>query len=45
MNRFRKLGVIDFDSRIQVLKSLLHVVLLDKLSKYNFEELLLSFAE
>jgi CRP-like cAMP-binding protein len=32
MNRFRKLGYIDYDGRIRVNKSLLNVVLLDKLS-------------
>ena len=31
MNRFRKLGFIDYDGRIQVHKSLLNVVLLDQL--------------
>jgi len=30
MNRFRKLGLIDYDSRIKVNKSLLNVVLLDQ---------------
>jgi len=32
MNRFRKLGFIDYNGRIQVHKSLLNVVLLDQLS-------------
>ena len=31
MNRFRKLGFIDYDGRIRVHKSLLNVVLLDQL--------------
>ena len=31
MNRFRKLGLIDYDGRIRVHKSLLNVILLDKL--------------
>jgi CRP-like cAMP-binding protein len=31
MNRFRKLGFIDYDSRIRVHKSLLNVILLDQL--------------
>ena len=35
MNRFRKLGLIDYNGRIQVHKSLLNVVLLDKLHEYN----------
>ena len=33
MNRFRKLGFIDYDSRIRVHNSLLNVVLLDRLPK------------
>ncbi|MGA7343699.1 MAG: helix-turn-helix domain-containing protein [Terracidiphilus sp.] len=33
MNRFRKLGFIDYDGRIQVHKSLLNVVLLDQLTE------------
>jgi CRP/FNR family transcriptional regulator, cyclic AMP receptor protein len=35
MNRFRKLGFISYDGRIQVHKSLLNVVLLDQLSEHN----------
>lgn len=35
MNRFRKLGFIDYDGRIRVHKSLLNVVLLDGSSKRN----------
>ena len=35
MNRFRKLGFIDYDGRIQVHKSLLNVVLLDQLPEHN----------
>jgi CRP-like cAMP-binding protein len=35
MNRFRKLGFIDYDGRIQVNKSLLNVVLLDQLPEQN----------
>jgi hypothetical protein len=35
MNRFRKLGFIDYDGRIQVHKSLLNVVLLDRLPDQN----------
>jgi CRP-like cAMP-binding protein len=35
MNRFRKLGLIDYDGRIQVHKSLLNVVLLDQLPDHN----------
>jgi hypothetical protein len=34
MNRFRKLGFIDFNGRIQVYKSLLKAVLLDRLPEY-----------
>ncbi len=37
MNRFRKLGFIDYDGRIQVHKSLLNVVLLDQLPEENSE--------
>jgi CRP-like cAMP-binding protein len=37
MNRFRKLGFIDYDGRIQVHKSLLNVVLLDQLPEHNSE--------
>lgn len=35
MNRFRKLGFIDYDGRIRVHKSLLNVVLHDQVSEYE----------
>jgi CRP-like cAMP-binding protein len=35
MNRFRKLGFIDYNGRIQVHKSLLNVVLLDQFPAHN----------
>jgi hypothetical protein len=35
MNRFRKLGFIDYNGRILVDKSLLHVVLHDELPECN----------
>ncbi len=38
MNRFRKLGFIDYDGRIQVHKSLLNVLLLDQLPEHNSEK-------
>ncbi|MGA8042111.1 MAG: Crp/Fnr family transcriptional regulator [Terracidiphilus sp.] len=38
MNRFRKLGFIDYNGRIQVHKSLLNVVLLDQLPDHNAEK-------
>jgi CRP/FNR family transcriptional regulator, cyclic AMP receptor protein len=38
MNRFRKLGFIDYNGRIQVHKSLLNVVLLDQLPGHNCEK-------
>ena len=38
MNRFRKLGFIDYNGRIQVHKSLLNVVLLDQLPERNAEK-------
>lgn len=38
MNRFRKLGLISYDGRIQVHKSLLNVVLLDQLPDHNAEK-------
>jgi CRP/FNR family cyclic AMP-dependent transcriptional regulator len=38
MNRFRKLGFIDYNGRIQVHKSLLNVVLLDQLPEHNAEK-------
>ena len=37
MNRFRKLGFISYNGRIQVHKSLLNVVLLDQLPEQNAE--------
>ena len=37
MNRFRKLGFISYNGRIQVHKSLLNVVLLDQLPEQNSE--------
>jgi hypothetical protein len=39
VNRFRKLGYIDYNGCIQVHKSLLNVVLLDQLPKHNSEKL------
>src|SRR5579863_7145959 len=38
MNRFRKLGFIDYNGRIQVHKSLLNVVLLDQLPDRNSQK-------
>jgi CRP-like cAMP-binding protein len=38
MNRFRKLGFIAYNGRIQVHKSLLNVLLLDQLSEHNAEQ-------
>jgi len=38
MNRFRKLGFISYDGRIQVHKSLLNVVLLDQPPEHNTEK-------
>jgi CRP/FNR family cyclic AMP-dependent transcriptional regulator len=38
MNRFRKLGFISYDGRIQVHKSLLNVVLLDQLPSHNAQK-------
>ena len=38
MNRFRKLGFISYDGRIQVHKSLLNVVLLDQLPEHNAQK-------
>jgi CRP-like cAMP-binding protein len=35
MNRFRKLGFVDYDGRIHVHRSLLNVVLLDQLPEHN----------
>ena len=37
MNRFRKLGFIEYNSRIRVHKSLLNVVVLDQLPEHNCE--------
>jgi hypothetical protein len=41
MNRFRRLGFIEYNGRIQVHKSLLNVVLLDRLPEHNSEKPLL----
>jgi CRP-like cAMP-binding protein len=38
MNRFRKLGFIDYDGRIKVNKSLLNVVLLDQFPEHNSQK-------
>ncbi len=38
MNRFRKLGFIEYNGRIQVHRSLLNVVLLDQLPEHNSEK-------
>lgn len=38
MNRFRKLGFIEYDGRIKVNKSLLNVVLLDQLPEHNSQK-------
>ena len=38
MNRFRKLGLIEYNGRIRVHKSLLNVLLLDQLSEHNAEQ-------
>ncbi len=38
MNRFRRLGFIDYNGRIKVHKSLLNVVLLDQLPEHNSEK-------
>ncbi len=38
MNRFRKLGFISYNGRIQVHRSLLNVVLLDQLPEHNAEK-------
>jgi hypothetical protein len=38
MNRFRKLGFISYNGRIQVHKSLLNVVLLDQLPDHNSQK-------
>jgi CRP/FNR family transcriptional regulator, cyclic AMP receptor protein len=44
MNRFRKLGFIEYNGRIKVHKSLLNAVLLDRLSEGNHERLPVSSA-
>jgi len=44
MNRFRALGYINYNGRIQVNKSLLNVVLLDQLPDHNAQKPLLSAA-
>jgi CRP-like cAMP-binding protein len=38
MNRFRKLGFIDYNGRIQMHKSLVNVVLLDQLPEHNSQK-------
>jgi hypothetical protein len=38
MNRFRKLGFIEYDGRIKVNKSLLNVVLLDQFPGHNSQK-------
>ncbi len=38
MNRFRRLGFISYDGRVQVHKSLLNVVLLDQLPDQNAQK-------
>jgi len=38
LNRFRKLGLIDYNDRIQVYKSLLNVILLDRLPDQNSQK-------
>ena len=38
MNRFRKLGFIEYNGRIKVHKSLLNAVLLDRLPEVNSEK-------
>jgi hypothetical protein len=45
MNRFRKLGFINYDGRIQVNRSLLNVVLLDQLPEHNAQKPLISKLE
>jgi CRP-like cAMP-binding protein len=44
MNRFRRLGYISYNGRIQVNKSLLNVILLDQLPEHNAEKPLLPIA-
>jgi hypothetical protein len=43
MNRFRKLGFISYNGRIQVHKSLLNVVLLDQLPDHNSQKPVMPF--
>jgi len=43
MNRFRKLGFVSYNGRIQVHKSLLNVVLFDQLPEHNAENPKISF--
>jgi CRP-like cAMP-binding protein len=45
MNRFRKLGFINYDGRIQVNKSLLNVVLLDQFPEHNSQSPAIPIAE
>ena len=44
-NRFRKMGFISYNGRIQVHKSLLNVVLLDRLPEHNAENPAVSFIQ
>jgi CRP-like cAMP-binding protein len=44
MNRFRELGFISYNGRIQVHKSLLNVILLDQLPEHNAEKPLIAVA-
>ena len=44
MNRFRKLGLIDYNGHIQVYKSLLNVVLLDQLPEQRSQKPPVAFA-
>jgi hypothetical protein len=45
MNRFRKLGFVDYDGRIRVHKSLLNVILLDQTAEDSAPELGIPEAE
>jgi CRP-like cAMP-binding protein len=45
MNRFRALGYINYNGRIQVNRSLLNVVLLDQLPEHNAQKPLLPVTE
>ncbi len=45
MNRFRKLGFIDYDGRIQVNKSLLNAVLLDQFPGHNSQKPIIPIIE